>query len=114
MTHRPKLPFRVSRKAVEHIRQWSHPKRSFRVTIMLVYADIESDEHGNVIARFDGEHLLVGYHKPHQVAKWPRFEIGGHLIAICPDTLARLVGKRLTLSKKVGHSPICPYVLVES
>ena len=80
--------------------------------MMFAYAYIESDEHGNVTARFDGEHLLVGYHKPHQVAKWPRFEIGGHHLAICPETLARLDGKRLTLRKKIGHRDICPYVLV--
>ena len=79
---------------------------------MFACAYIESEEHGNVTARFDREHLLVGYHKPHQVAKWPRFEIGGHPLAICPETLARLEGKRLTLRKKIGHSDICPYVLV--
>ena len=72
----------------------------------------ESDENGNVTARFDGMHLLVGYHKPRQVAKWPQFEIGGHRLAICPDTLARLEGKRLTMRRMAGHSAIWPYVLV--
>ena len=72
----------------------------------------ESDERGNVEARYDGEHLEVGYHKPSQVVRWPQFEIGGHPIAICPDTLARLEGKSLRLRKIVGHSLICPYVLV--
>jgi len=79
---------------------------------VLAYNQTESDERGNVTARFDGEHLLVGYHKPRQVAKWPRLEIGGHHLAICPDTLARLEGKRLLLRKKIGHSDLCPYVLV--
>ena len=78
----------------------------------MAYAFVESDEGGNVEARYDGEWLLIGYLKPSQVVRWPQFEIGGHPIAICPDTLARLEGKRLTLRKKVGHSYICPYVLV--
>ena len=80
--------------------------------MMLAHACAESDERGNIEARYDGEHLLVGYHKPPQVVRWPRFNIGGHPIAICPDTLARLEGKRLTLRKKIGHSHISPYVLV--
>jgi len=76
------------------------------------YDYTEGDEHGNVGARFDGEYLLVAYHRPRQVANWPRFEIGGRPIAICPDTLARLEGKRLLLKRTAGHSCIFPYVLV--
>jgi len=80
--------------------------------MMLVHDYIESDGQGNVTARFAGEHLLTGYHSPQEVAGWPRFEIGGHIVAICSDTLARLRGKRLKLRRKQGNSDICPYVLI--
>lgn len=112
MTNRQELPFRASPEALEHIRQSSHPRPSLRATLMFAQSDLEFDDDGAVQARFDGEHLLVGYLKPRQVVRWPRLEIGGHLIAVCPDTLARLDGKKLTLRKKAGHGRVSPYVLV--
>ena len=112
MRRHTELPFRATSGAVEYIRHWSRPKRSLRATITLANADFEYDEQGNVLARFDEEHFLVGYHRPPQVAKWPVYEIGGHSIAICPEIIATLDGKRLKLRKKSGHSLICPYVLV--
>src|ERR1041384_3873918 len=99
MPQRPKLPFRVSPRVIEHIRRYSHAKPALQATMMFVVGFAESDLDGNVTARFEGKHLLVGYHKPRQVSKWPRFEIGGHCLAICPNTLARLQGKRLALRK---------------
>jgi hypothetical protein len=72
----------------------------------------ESTEDGKVTARFAGEHLVVGYYKSHQVAKWPQLKIGGHRLAICPETLGRLQGKRLTLREPFGRSDIWPDVLV--
>jgi hypothetical protein len=112
MAHHPKLPFRVSPGAVAHIQRWSHPRRSLRATMMTAYANTEYGESGEVEARFDREHLIVGYHRSSQVTNWAKFEIGGNRIAICPDTLARLGGKTITLKKTAGHSSICPYVLV--
>ena len=83
-----------------------------RAMIGFAYEYVESDEDGNITARFDGEHLMVGYHLPGKVSGWPQYQIGGHTVAISPDTLARLVGKMLKLKKKTGHSDIAPYVLV--
>ena len=112
MRSRNTLPFRVTSGALSHIRAWSHPKRSLRATLTFGYAEQEYDERGQLISKFDGEHLIVGYHTPRQVANWPRFEIGGHRIAICPDAVAALKGKTLRLRKKSGHREVCPYVVV--
>ena len=107
-----KLPFRVTPAALSHITEWSHPKRSLRATLTIAYGETEYDDQGLLTAKYDSEHLIVGYHTVRQAAGWPSFDIGGHAIAICPDTVAGLNGKTLRLKKKSGRSDVGPHVLV--
>jgi hypothetical protein len=112
MPHHQNPPFEIAPDAVEHIRQWSQPRSGLRATLTQALGEEERDERGEVLAHFDGEHLVVGYHKTCDVAGWPQFEIGGHDIAMPPDTVERLRSRTLLLKTKNGRSLICQHVVV--
>jgi hypothetical protein len=92
-------PFHGTTEAQNHIREWSRPRPGMQTSLFLAYGFEEHDKEGHLTARFEGEHIMVGYHDISTVDQWPQFVLGGSGISIHPDDLERLRGKTLTLRK---------------
>ena len=67
-----------------------------RPTLFLTLG-FEAYEDVRLIARFEGEHFLVGYDYPSVVEQWPKFLICGTTVWIDERSLHHLRGKTLTL-----------------
>jgi len=90
-------PFHVASEALNHIRKGSRPRPGMQATLFLAYGFEEHDKEGRLTSKFEGEHVMVGYHYFSQVVQWPQFYLGGSSISIHPDLLNRLRGTTLTL-----------------
>ncbi len=97
-------PFSISDEAASFLRPLLSPSQAGMIpSLHRAYRREVRDKDGRLIERCEREHYFVGCGVPSDYAEHTRCELLGRSVAIHPNTLAHLTGKRLVLG---GTDPI--------
>jgi hypothetical protein len=95
------VPFAISPEAEHYLRDRLQNDTAEGMEPALTRANRSEvrDKSGVLIERCDHEHFLLGYSSPSRHADFARFEVCGFQLAIHPNTVEKLRGRRLSVQQ---------------
>lgn len=95
------VPFAISPEAEQYLRDrlQNDTVEGMEPALTRAYRGEVRDKSGVLIERCDHEHFFLGYSPPSKHADYSRFEVCGFQLAIHPNTVEKLRGRRLSVQK---------------